>query len=152
MALKETLDDDLLVNQNRHRTPNLLLSIWMEMPKPTKTNRVHMTPPMEKDMKRMIAIPQLMAMIEAIIAAITIVTILLPFESIRLTYMSLRLILIAITIAITTIKLQSPILLLLLVRQHGIPLILKRQSICLLDLMPRDASCQKRGMIRSQTQ
>ena len=152
MALKETQDDDPLVNQNRHHTPNLLLSIWMATPKPTKTNYVYMTPPMEKDMKRMIAIPQLMAMIEAIIATITIVTLLLPFESIHPTYMSLYLILIAITITITTIKLQSPILLLLLVLQQEIPLILRRQLICLIGSMPKDASCQKRGMIRSQTQ
>lgn len=151
MALKETQDDDPLVNQNRHRTPNLLLSIWMATPKPTKTNHVHMmTPPMEKDMKRMIAIPQLMAMIEATIVTITIVTLLLLFESIRLTYMSLRLLLIATTIT-TIIKLQSPILLLLLVLQHGTPLILRRQLICLIGSMPKAASCQKRGMIRSRT-
>lgn len=153
MALKGTQDDDPLVNQNRHRTQSLFLSTWMATPKSTKRNHVHMTPPMEKDMKRMIAIPLLMAMIEAIITTITIVTLPLPFETRhRLTHMSLHLILIVITITITTIKLQSPILFLLLVLQHGILLILKRQSIYLIDSMREAVNCQKREMIRLPTQ
>jgi hypothetical protein len=155
MALKETQDDDPLVNQNRHRTQSLFLSTWMATPKSTKRNHVHMTPPMEKDMKRMIAIPLLMAMIEAVITTITIVTLPLPFEtSNRLTHMSLHLILIVITITITitTIKLQSPILFLLLVLQHGILLILKRQLIYLIDSMRKAVNCRKREMIRLPTQ
>lgn len=122
----------------------------MATPNPIRRSHVHMTPPpMEKGMKRMIVILQLMGMIEATIIIVTIVTPLLPFETTRLTYTNLRLILIVITI-INTIKLQSPILFLLNLQQETL-LILKRQLTCLIDSMLKAASCQKREMILLQT-
>ncbi|RAO71167.1 uncharacterized protein BHQ10_007179 [Talaromyces amestolkiae] len=122
----------------------------MATPNPIRRSHVHMTPPpMEKGMKRMIVILQLMEMIEATIIIVTIVTLLLPFETTRLTYTNLRLILIVITI-INTIKLQSPILFLLNLQQETL-LILKRQLTCLIDSMLKAASCQKREMILLQT-
>lgn len=108
---------------------------------------------MEKGMRRMIAIQQLMVMIEASITSITIVTLLLLFEiRTHLIHMSLHLIAIVITITITATKLLSPILFLLLVLRQGIPLILKQLSIYLIDSMRKAVNCQRRGMDRLQTQ
>lgn len=151
VALKEPQDGDPSVNQNRHRTRSLFLLTWMATPKPTRRSHVHMTPPpMEKGMKRMIVIPQLMEMIEATTIIITIiVTLLLPFETTRLIHTNLRLILIVITI-INTTKLQS-LILFLLILQPGTLLTLKRQLTCLIDSMLKAVSCQKREMILLQT-
>lgn len=149
MALRGTQDDGLLVSQSRQRTQSLFLSTWMATQKPIKTNHEHMTPTTEKDMKRMIAIPPSMAMIETTIATVTIIALLMPLET-RLIHMSLHLILIVITVATT--KLQSPILLLLLVLRQRIPLILMRQLTCLIDSTRKAVNCQRREMIYLQTQ
>jgi hypothetical protein len=153
MALKDTQDDDLSVNQNHHHTQSLFLSTWMATQKPRKRSHVQMILPMEKGMRRMIAIQQLMVMIEASITSITIVTLLHLFEiRTHLIHMSLHLIAIVITITITATKPLSPTLFLPLVLQHGIPLIQKQLSIYLIDSMLKAVNCQRRGIDRLQTQ
>lgn len=88
-------------------------------------------------------------MLEAIIAIVTIVTLRPRFEMrTRLIHMSLRLILISI-ITTTTIKLQSPVLVLRLARQRETPLIQKPPLTYLIDSMHKAGSCQNLVTIRS---